>query len=80
MKVAGSSSEAVLGASAGPDDILTGTSYIDERDHPGLNYISQNNFYDVILSGSEAQQFILVRVQSPQGPDDEALPILLACS
>lgn len=73
MKVAGSSVEAALGLSAGVKDILTGTSYIEERDHPDFDYNPQNNFDDVHLVGAEAVQFIKDRVNDPQGPEDESL-------
>ena len=70
MKVAGSSIEAALGKSSGLDDILTGTTYIDERDNPDFDYFSQNNHYDSILTGTEAQKFIYDRANDPQGPED----------
>ena len=78
MKVAGSSVEAALGLSAGPDDILTGTAYIEERNHPDFDYSPQNNFHDVVLNGLAAVQFIKDRVNDPQGPEDEALLKYLA--
>jgi hypothetical protein len=73
MKVAGSSIEAALGKSSGLDDILTGTTYIDERDNPDFDYFSQNNHYDSTLTGTEAQKFIYDRANDPQGPEDEKL-------
>ena len=64
IKVAGSSVEVALIPQCGPEDIITGSDYLNEINDSLYDYSSRNCTETIILYGQDAKKYLMLKKRS----------------